>query len=177
MGWWWGATCLTGRRGGDPLTAVPDSYHGDAAVNLKIVSATGIPHWVFDTDGFERLADALDKADLIVDALFGTGFRGMPEEPLASLIGMVNGSGKPVLAVDLPSGMEADTGVVAGACIRADLTVTLGLPKLGLYPGPGAGYAGEIVVGDISFPPGLAGSDALDPAPGRPLGGRRRRFI
>jgi NAD(P)H-hydrate epimerase len=143
------------------LTAAQDSYHGDAAVNLKIVSAAGIPHWVFDADGFDRLAGALDRAGLIVDALFGTGFRGTPEEPLASLIGMVNASGKPVLAVDLPSGMEADTGVVAGACIRADLTVTLGLPKLGLYLDPGAGYAGEIVIGDISFPPGLAGGDGL----------------
>ncbi|MGD0622612.1 MAG: NAD(P)H-hydrate dehydratase [Thermacetogeniaceae bacterium] len=144
------------------LTAAPDSYGGDAAVNLKIVSATGIAHWVFDADGFDRLAGALDRADLIVDALFGTGFRGMPEEPMATLIRMVNAVGKPVLAVDLPSGMEADTGVVAGACIRADLTVTLGLPKLGLYLDPGAGYAGEVVVGDISFPPGLAGGDALD---------------
>ena len=121
------------------LTAAPDSYQGDAAVNLKIVSAAGIPHWVFDADGCSRLAGALDRADLVVDALFGTGFRGLPQEPLASLIGMVNASGKPVLAVDLPSGMEADTGVVAGACIKADLTVTLGLPKLGLYLDPGAG--------------------------------------
>ncbi len=139
------------------LTAAPDSYQGDAAVNLKIVSAAGIPHWVFDADGCSRLAGALDRADLVVDALFGTGFRGLPQEPLASLIGMVNASGKPVLAVDLPSGMEADTGVVAGACIRADLTVTLGLPKLGLYLDPGAVYAGKVVVGDISFPPGLTG--------------------
>ena len=144
------------------LTAAPDSYLGDAAVNLKIVSAAGIPHWVFDADGFDRLAGALGRADLIVDALFGTGFRGMPEEPLASLIRMVNASGKPVLAVDLPSGMEADTGVVAGACIRADLTVTLGLPKLGLYLDPAPAMPVEVVVGDISFPPGLTGGDALD---------------
>ena len=74
---------------------------------------------------------------------------------------MVNTSGKPVLAVDLPSGMEADTGAVAGACIRADLTVTLGLPKLGLYLDPGAGYAGAVVVGDIAFPPALTGGEAL----------------
>ncbi len=145
------------------LTAAPDSYQGDAAVNLKIVSAAGIPHWVFDADGCSRLAGALDRADLVVDALFGTGFRGLPQEPLASLIGMVNASGKPVLAVDLPSGMEADTGVVAGACIRADLTVTLGLPKLGLYLDPGAVYAGKVVVGDISFPPGLTGGGEAAP--------------
>jgi len=144
------------------LTAAPDLYSGDAAVNLKIVAAAGIPHWVFDAGALDRLAGAIERADLIVDALFGTGFRGVPQEPLASLIRMVNASGKPALAIDLPSGMEADTGAVAGACIKAGLTVTLGLPKLGLYLDPGAGYAGEIVVGDISFPPGLAGDEALD---------------
>lgn len=143
------------------LTAPPDSYCGDAAANLKIVTSAGIPYWVFDAVDFDRLSTALDRAELIVDALFGTGFRGLPQDALASLIKMVNESGKPVLAVDLPSGMEADTGVVAGACIRADLTVTLGLPKLGLYLDPGAGYTGEVVVGDISFPPGLSGGDSL----------------
>lgn len=148
------------------LTAPADSYRGDAAVNLNIVSAVGIPHWVFDAGGQGRLADALERADLVVDALFGTGFRGLPREPLASLIGMVNEAGKPVVAVDLPSGTEADTGAVAGACIRANLTVTLGLAKLGLYLDPGAGYAGEVVVGDISLPPGLTGGDAPDTGQG-----------
>jgi hydroxyethylthiazole kinase-like uncharacterized protein yjeF len=144
------------------LTAPPDSYRGDAAVNLNIVSAAGIPHWVFAAGGQDRLPYALERADLIVDALFGTGFRGTPQEPLASLIGMVNEAGKPVVAIDLPSGMEADTGVVAGACIRASLTVTLGFPKLGLYLDPGAGYAGEVVAGDISLPAALTGGDSLD---------------
>jgi NAD(P)H-hydrate epimerase len=146
------------------LTAALDSYSGDAAANLKIIAAIGVPHWVFEADDLDRLAGALNWADLIVDALFGTGFRGMPQELLASLIGMVNASGKPVLAVDLPSGMDADSGAVAGACIAAALTVTLGLPKLGLYLDPGAGYTGEVVVGDISFPPELTGgSDACPP--------------
>ena len=141
------------------LTAPPDSYRGDAAVNLQVVAAAGIPHWVLDVGSLGRLEESLQAADLVVDALFGTGFRGLPREPVASLINMVNETGKPVLAVDLPSGIEADTGKVAGACIRANLTVTLGLPKLGLYLDPGAGYAGEVVVGDISFPPSLIGSN------------------
>lgn len=145
------------------LTAAPDSYSGDAAVNLKIISAMGVPCRVFDANDHDRLAGALSRADLVVDALFGTGFRGLPQEPLASLIGMVNASGKPVLAVDLPSGMEADTGIVAGACIVATHTVTLGLPKLGLYLDPGVGYAGEVVVGDISFPPELTGGSGRPP--------------
>lgn len=141
------------------LTAPPESYQGDAAANLKIVQAMGIPCRVYDSGDIHVLQEAIRSAELIVDALFGTGFRGVPGEPLATLITMVNTAQKPVLAVDLPSGMEADTGRVAGACIRAQLTVTMGLPKIGLYLEPGAGYAGEVVVGDISFPPELRSPD------------------
>lgn len=137
------------------LTAEPSSYRGDAAVNLSIVRLMGIDCRVLEADRFDRLSQLLREADLVIDALFGTGFRGVPGEPLASLIRMVNLSGKPVVAVDLPSGMEADSGRVAGDCIRAVLTVTMGLPKVGLYLEPGASYTGEVVVGDISFPPEL----------------------
>lgn len=147
------------------LTAAPDSYAGDAAVNLGIISAIGVPHWVFDAGGLDRLAGALGRADLVVDALFGTGFQGLPREPLAALITTVNESRKPVLSIDLPSGMEADTGAVHGACIRADITVTLGLPKLGLYLDPGAGHTGEILLGDISFPPDLLNWEAVPGSP------------
>lgn len=64
---------------------------------------------------------------------------------------MVNKAGKPVIAVDIPSGMEADTGRISGDCIRAQATVTMGMPKLGLYLDPGAQYTGKVIVGDISF--------------------------
>ncbi len=141
------------------LTAPPESYQGDAAANLKIVTEMGIPCQVFTGEKIADLKEALVQSDLVIDALFGTGFRGTPQEPVATAIRMVNESGKPVLSIDLPSGLEADTGRVAGECIRARLTVTLGLPKLGLYLEPGASYAGEIVIGDISFPPELRNED------------------
>ncbi len=137
------------------LTAPPESYKGDAAINLKIVAEMGIPYQVFCREKITELREALGRSDLIIDALFGTGFKGIPQEPIASLIRMINESKKPVLSVDLPSGLEADTGRVGGECIRARLTVTLGLPKLGLYLEPGARYAGEVATGDISFPPEL----------------------
>lgn len=137
------------------LTALPESYQGDAAVNLRIVTAMGIPYKVFDEGAVNTLQGAIERADLIIDALFGTGFRGVPQEPLATLIRIINQSGKPVLAVDLPSGLEADTGRVAGPCIKARCTVTMGMPKIGLFLDPGAEYAGEVLVGDISFPPEL----------------------
>lgn len=59
--------------------------------------------------------------------------------------------------MDIPSGLEADTGRVNGECIRAAVTVTMGMPKIGLYLNPGSDYTGEVVVGDISFPPQLKG--------------------
>ena len=74
----------------------------------------------------------------IVDAIYGTGFRGSIAEKAGRVIEALNGSGRPILAVDIPSGLEADTGRINGACIRADYTVTFGLPKLGLILEPGA---------------------------------------
>lgn len=144
------------------ITAPPESYRGDAAVNLKIVSGMGIPLRVFDPERIREIQDVLAHADLVLDALFGTGFRGVPREPVASLIRLVNETGKTVLAVDLPSGLEADTGRVAGDCMRARVTVTMGMPKIGLYLEPGTQYAGEVVVGDISFPPELKAEEGGD---------------
>lgn len=78
------------------------------------------------------------------------------------MIRMVNEAGKPVVAVDIPSGMEADTGRISGDCIRAQATVTMGMPKLGLFLDPGAQYTGEVIVGDISFPPELKSEEGGD---------------
>lgn len=144
------------------ITVLPEDYRGDAAVNLKIIEDVGLPCSVLHPENMDKIASELEKADIIVDALFGTGFKGIPREPLSSLIRMVNEAEKPVVAVDLPSGMEADTGRVAGDCIRAQATVTMGMPKLGLYLDPGAQYTGEVVVGDISFPPELKSEEGGD---------------
>jgi glutamate N-acetyltransferase/amino-acid N-acetyltransferase len=139
------------------ITTAPENYKGDAAVNLEIVNNMGISCQVLQPDALSALKPIIKEADLVVDALFGTGFKGVPREPLATLIGIVNDAGSPVLAVDIPSGLEADTGRVNGECIRAAVTVTMGMPKIGLYLNPGSDYTGEVVVGDISFPPQLKG--------------------
>lgn len=144
------------------ITTSPENYSGDAAVNLKIINDMGLPCQVLQPDIVYGLKAIIQDADLVVDALFGTGFEGIPREPLASLIRLVNESGNPVLAVDIPSGLEADTGRVAGECIRALITVTMGMPKIGLYLDPGAKYTGEVVVGDISFPPELKSEEGGD---------------
>ncbi|HHW28152.1 MAG TPA: NAD(P)H-hydrate dehydratase [Syntrophomonadaceae bacterium] len=144
------------------ITVPAENYRGDAAVNLKIVQDMGLPYTVLQPENLDSVAVELKKADLIVDALFGTGFKGVPREPIASLIRMVNEAGKPVVAVDIPSGMEADTGRISGDCIRAKATVTMGMPKLGLFLDPGAQYTGEVIVGDISFPPELKSEEGGD---------------
>lgn len=92
-----------------------------------------------------------ENPGLVIDALFGTGFRGPPREEAAALIERVNGSSAPVVAVDIPSGVDASTGEVPGAAVEAALTVTFHGRKVGLAVGPGRYYAGEVVVADIGL--------------------------
>lgn len=134
---------------------------GDALVNLEIVEKTGIPVAVIGQRDIQKIKISLMYSDLIVDAIYGTGFKGKARGIGAEVINAINRSGRPVIAVDLPSGLEADTGRVNGPCIRADITCTLGLPKLGLYLHPGAELTGEVVVTDISLPRALMESDDL----------------
>ena len=104
------------------------------------------------------VADALDRADLIIDGLLGIGGRGGLREPaatLARLTELARVEGSMVVAVDLPSGVDADTGVVAGPAIRADVTVTFGTWKPGLLIDPGASYAGTAELIDIGLAPEL----------------------
>src|SRR5262245_13397187 len=96
----------------------------------------------------------LGDPDVVVDAIFGTGFTGEPRPGAARLIQQVNRLGRPVVAVDIPSGVDASTGEVAGAAINADLTVTFHGPKVGLHVAPGRFRAGDIVVADIGLPGG-----------------------
>jgi NAD(P)H-hydrate epimerase len=101
----------------------------------------------------------LGRADVAVDAVFGTGFRGVPEGTAAEAIRALAGSARPVVAVDVPSGVDGATGAVAGEAVRADVTVTFGAAKPGLVLYPGAARAGVVEVADIGFPPELVASD------------------
>ena len=96
-------------------------------------------------------ADEVEGADVILDAIFGTGFHGEPREDAARKIEAINASGAPVVAVDLPSGVDASTGEVAGLCVDATMTVTMHGRKLGLEVAPGRFHAGEVVVADIGL--------------------------
>ena len=98
-----------------------------------------------------EVSDDVTRADVILDALFGTGFHGEPREDAARKIEAINSANAPVVAVDLPSGVNASTGEVEGACVDADLTVTMHGRKVGLEVAPGRFHTGEVVVADIGL--------------------------
>ena len=139
-------------------TAPPEKYRGDAAVNYEYLRHSGFPvKHILDYEALEELQADLNSADLLIDALFGTGL-GRPVEGIpAAVIGALNRAPAPVLAVDLPSGIEADSGRIMGAAVQAQWTVSLAFPKPGLLQHPGAGLAGEVLVGAIGVPSALAG--------------------
>lgn len=125
---------------------------GDAGVNLRMAQSCGVVIRQYSETDF---ANALDRANIIVDALFGTGFRGAIEGQPARIVELVDTArnrGAKVVAVDIPSGVNADTGAVDGPAIEADLTVTFALAKPGLIVYPGAANVGELVVADICTP-------------------------
>lgn len=93
----------------------------------------------------------VQRAELYVDALLGTGIKDAPKPPYADAIELMNESDKPIVAVDIPSGVDADTGAIPGAAVRAALTVTFGYPKLGLLTYPGAECVGRLLTVDIGF--------------------------
>ena len=94
---------------------------------------------------------AVEQADVIVDALFGTGFHGKPRDEAAALIERINTARASVVSVDLPSGIDASTGEAAGAAVRADLTVTFHAAKVGLAVAPGRFHSGQVVIVDIGL--------------------------
>jgi ADP-dependent NAD(P)H-hydrate dehydratase / NAD(P)H-hydrate epimerase len=96
----------------------------------------------------------LEGAALVIDAIFGTGFAGAPRDPIASILDALSAAAGPVLAVDVPSGVNASTGAVAGAAVRARDTVTFHAPKVGLWIAPGKDHAGRVRVVDIGVPAG-----------------------
>lgn len=134
------------------LMTRPADLVGDAkAMYRRFIGAAGAAA-VHSCPSPERLRALLGSCDLIVDALLGTGLSAPITGPYQAAIEAINHADRPVTAVDLPSGIHADTGAILGAAVRARLTVTFGLPKLGLYVGPGIDHAGEIRIADIGIP-------------------------
>jgi hydroxyethylthiazole kinase-like uncharacterized protein yjeF len=125
---------------------------GDGRIALEVLRGAG-----------KEAAEGTD-GDVLIDALFGTGFRGEPRPEAARLIEQLNAVGAPVVAVDLPSGVDADSGEIAGAAVRADVTVTMHGRKVGLEVSPGRFHAGEVVVADIGLEHGETKAALVDRA-------------
>ena len=97
----------------------------------------------------DELAEMIVRADLVIDAILGTGFHGSLRAPFSIWINTLNELSPSVLSVDVPSGLDADTGVVEDACVRADRTATMIAPKIGLFSADGPEYVGELVCGEL----------------------------
>ncbi len=134
------------------LAAPPSAIRGDALVKLKAWQRAGGKAQQVTAERLEPLARALGRAGCVVDALFGTGLAGEVTGLPAELIAMVNAAGLPTVALDIPSGLDADRGVPLGTAIEAELTIAFAAPKIGTLVHPGARYAGEVAVVDIGIP-------------------------
>lgn len=134
------------------LTSPPSKFAGDALANYQALQKLGLP--VVDVSDRDDLP-GLQTADLVVDAILGTGIRGEVRGRARSAIEILNETPVPVVAVDIPSGINADTGHIEGAAVIADVTVTFAAPKLGHVLYPGAEFAGGVAVADIGIPRAL----------------------
>jgi len=149
------------RRGARPevLLAFPErEIGGDAAAKLRALRAAGLRPALLEDD--RAAAAALARAHVVVDALLGTGSRGAPEGRVARAIELINASGRPVVALDVPSGISADGDAFPGPAVRAALTATFAGWKRGLLQGPGAALAGRVEVVPIGVPPAEVDRDA-----------------
>lgn len=164
------AFCGKGNNGGDGLVSIrhlanrgfnahvllftnPSALKDDPAVNFNIASRMKIPvDIIVDRMDMARVKPLLNRADLVMDALFGVGLDSELTDIFADAVMAINGARKKVVAVDIPSGLDADTGNVVGIAVKASITATLGLPKKGLYEREGPFYAGDIRVVDIGLP-------------------------
>ncbi|QIN79491.1 NAD(P)H-hydrate dehydratase [Rubrobacter marinus] len=137
------------RAGADvAVFATKDEYGGDAAVNLDVLRNLAVR-----LVGRDAFSEELAGADLVVDALLGTGFEGEVRGDLSGLIREINDAAAPVVAVDVPSGVNGSTGEVEGPAVRADLTVCAHAAKVGCVVSPGGDHAGRVEVVDIGIPP------------------------
>ncbi len=142
-------------------TDPPDALRGDGRTNWEILAKLPDARLSLTPSGSAAEASTLPRPDLIVDALVGTGFTGELQGRVAALAAWVNAAGVFVAAVDVASGVDATTGAVSAAAVKADLTVTMGLAKPGLYLGAGREHSGIVVVVDIGIPQDRIGGPAI----------------
>ncbi len=166
--------CGKGNNGGDgyvaarhlyntgfnPITVVfseKDKIKGDARTNLEILENMGLELRFVDkgSDFSAELKDVLSGADVVVDALLGTGISGQLKEEYAELVELINQSSKPVVAVDIPSGLDCDSGLPLGSAVKAQKTVTFAAVKKGFLQEQAKEYTGQVYLVSIGVEPVL----------------------
>ena len=176
--------CGTGNNGGDGFVVArkihsnggeatifllndKTKYKGVANRNFEIVSK--LPIEISRVSSVESMKSAVVHSDAIVDAIFGTGLVREVGGVYKEIIQVINESKKTVFSVDIPSGINGDTGEVMGVAVKADYTVTFGLPKIGNMLFPGYDHCGKLYVSHISFPPSLYDTDSTKVQINRPV--------
>lgn len=168
--------CGTGNNGGDGLVVArklhsrgglvkifilgdPQKYSGAARANYEMAALLALE--IKAINSADGLREEIAGCDALVDAIFGTGLARPVEGYTGRVIDLLNSSGKPVFSLDIPSGINGDTGEVMGKAVQASFTTAYGLPKLGNILYPGFGFCGELSVSHISFPPSLYSGSQL----------------
>lgn len=159
--------CGRGNNGGDGFVAArylfnwdvevevyycgnPENFTDISFLNFDILNKMGVKIISLAKCDIYKLK--YKEADLIVDALLGTGIKGEVRGEMKELINMINRGGKRIISADIPSGLDANKGKVCGVCVKADITVSFGFGKKGFYINDGPEYCGEIKIVDIGFP-------------------------
>ncbi len=168
--------CGNGNNGGDGLVvarkihssggrvlvytlADPESFKGPAKLAFDILSHMPVP--IKKVAGLDEIKKTLNHCDVVIDGIFGTGLTREVKGLHAEVIETINTCGKPVVSIDIPSGVHGDTGDIMGCAVNASLTVTFGLPKAGNLLYPGFQNCGKIFLSHISFPPMLYENDEI----------------
>lgn len=161
--------CGSGHNGGDGVVAArylhevgyrvqvlwiknPNQWEGDVASHYRIAKRMGVPFQSFEKIPASQRISRLRKSDLLIDALLGTGTTGEIRGLYREAIECINQSRRPVIAVDIPSGLDSDRGTPLGIAIKAKVTITMAIAKKGLLKPPAKPYVGRLVVADIGIP-------------------------
>lgn len=172
------------------LAAAPDRIKGDAKIHFDVYRNRELPIMHYDDDSFRKIPQLIEEADVVVDALLGTGVNGPVREPFIQLISMINHyeKSKKIISVDIPSGVNSDTGKVDGLAVKATKTITFVYPKKGFFLQDGPNYIGDWKAVDISVPPSIVSDISLnmptvitdpmvqDKIPKRPIDGHKGTF-
>jgi NAD(P)H-hydrate epimerase len=160
--------CGNGNNGGGGMTAARHLHNWGAQVEVILVGDENrlkhIPahQWrILRKMSITRSESELSNADLILDAMLGYGSKGDPRPPVADWIHLANESRRPILSLDSPSGLDTTTGTLGSPCIHASATLTLALPKTGLFAPSAKPFVGDLYLADISVPPELYAAPSL----------------